>query len=130
MTDDVHLQQKNALPEDELPAREQVARVLEDVRELVQAELGYFRSRIDYSRHVVKWSWRFAAISAFAFAGAAIALVMGLVLTLSPIVGPLVATLIVTFSFALIGALAGLKAREWIRKIYFPELGGDDDGTE
>jgi hypothetical protein len=128
MTDDVHLQQKSAAPEDELPAREQVARVLDDVRELVQAELSYYRSRIDYSRHVVKWSWRFAAISTFAFGGASIALVMGLVLTLAPKVGPLAATLIVTISFAVIGGLAGFKAREWMRKIYFPEIDGDGDG--
>lgn len=129
MTDDVLSHDVTDAQEDELPAREQVARVLDDVRELVRAEIGYYLSRIDYSRHVVKWSWRFAAISTFAFGGASIALVMGLVMTLSPHVGPLAATLIVTFSFALVGAVAGFKAREWIRKIYFPELDGGDDGV-
>lgn len=129
MTDDVRTHDLNDAQEKELPAREQVTRVLDDVRELVQAEIAYYASRIDYSRHVLKWSWRFAAISTFAFGGAAIALVIGLVLTLSPIVGPLAATLIVTFSFALVGVLAGVKARQWIRKIYFPELNGGDDGV-
>jgi len=110
------------------PASEQFAQLLGDVRELVKAEVGYVRSRIDYSRHVLKWSWRYGAVSAFAFAGAAIALVLGLVLTLSPIIGPLAATLIVTVSFAMVGVIFGLLARRWIKRIYFPELGGDDHG--
>lgn len=129
MTDDAHRRTDTSAPEEELPAREQVARVLEDVRSLVQAELSYFRARVDYSRHVVKWSWRLALISTFAFGGAAIALIMGLVLTLLPAVGPLAATLIVTFGFAAVGVLAGWKAREWMRKIYFPEIDGDSDGV-
>lgn len=110
------------------PASEQFAKLLGDVRELVKAEVGYVRSRIDYSRHVLKWSWRYGAVSAFAFAGAAIALVLGLVLTLTPIIGPLAATLIVTVSFAVVGVIFGLLARKWIKRIYFPELGGDDHG--
>ena len=112
----------------EATASEHFTQLLGDVRELVKAEVGYIRSRIDYSRHVLKWSWRYGAVSAFAFAGAAIALVLGLVLTLSPIIGPLAATLIVSVSFAVIGIIFGLLARRWIKRIYFPELGGDDHG--
>ena len=117
-----------SVPTPEAPATEQFARLLDDVRELVKVEIGYVRSRIDYSRHVLKWSWRYGAVAAFAFSGAAIALVLGLVLTLSPILGPLAATLIVTLSFASIGAVFAMLARKWIKRIYFPELGGDDDG--
>lgn len=113
----------------DISARDQVAQVLDDVRALVQAELGYYRSRLDYSRHVIRWSWRFAAISAFAFAGAVIALVIGLVLTLQRYVGPGLATLVVTVAFASIGAGFGLYARRWIRRIYFTEIDGRDDGV-
>lgn len=113
--------------EDELPPGEQVARLMEDVRELVRTEISYYRSRIDYSRHVVKWSVRFGMLAAFAFGAAGIALVLGLVITLAPHVGPGTATFIVTGSFLLIGAVSAFFARQWIRRIYFPENDGDSD---
>ena len=108
-------------------ASEQVSLVIEDLRELVQAEIRYHRSRLDYTRHVFRWSFRYGAIAAFAFGGASIALVMGLVLTLSPLIGPLGATLVVTLSFAIIGAIFGVQARKWMRKVYFPEIQKNDD---
>lgn len=113
--------------EEDLPPREQVARLMDDVRELVRAEIGYYRSRIDYSRHVVKWSMRFGMLAAFSFGAAGIALVLGLVITLAPHVGPGVATFIVTGGFILIGAVSAFFARQWIRRIYFPEIDGDSD---
>ena len=96
--------------------------MIEDLRALVQAEIRYHRSRLDYTRHVFRWAFRYGAVAAFAFGGASIALVMGLVLTLSPLIGPLGATLVVTLSFAIIGAIFGLQARKWMRKVYFPEM--------
>ena len=111
----------------DVSAREQVGLVLDDVRELVAAELEYYRSRLDYSRHVVRHSSRWAIVSALSLTATAIALVMGLVMTLSPYVGPLAATLIVTFIFGGIGAYSGLKARNWMKRIYFPEIDKDDD---
>lgn len=113
--------------EEELPPGEQVARLMEDVRTLVRTEIDYYRSRIDYSRHVVKWSVRFGMLAAFAFGAAGIALVLGLVITLAPHVGPGAATFIVTGSFLAIGAISAFFARQWIRRIYFPEIDGDDD---
>jgi Putative Actinobacterial Holin-X, holin superfamily III len=118
---------------DEMPAppeptaSEQVSLVIADLRALVQAEIRYHRSRLDYTRHVFRWAFRYGAIAAFAFGGASIALVIGLVLTLSPLIGPLGATLVVTLSFALIGTFFGLQARKWMRKVYFPEIQKDDD---
>jgi flagellar motor component MotA len=108
-------------------ASEQVSLVIEDLRALVQSEIRYHRSRLDYTRHVFRWAFRYGAIAAFAFGGASIALVLGLVLTLSPLIGPLGATLIVTLSFAFIGAIFGMQARKWMRKVYFPEIQRDDD---
>lgn len=108
---------------------EHVSLMLDDVRALVRAELKHFRSRLDYSRHVMRISFRFGAIAAFAFSGAAIALVIGLVMTLAPMIGPALATLVVTLGFMIIGAITGYQARKWMRKVYFPEIERDDDFT-
>lgn len=109
-------------PPIEPTASEQVALVMEDLRAMVKAEMRYHRSRLDYTRHVFRWSFRYGAAAAFAFGGASIALVIGLVLTLSPLIGPLWATLSVTISFSIIGIIFGALARKWMRKVYFPEM--------
>jgi hypothetical protein len=103
-------------------ASEQLALVMEDLRAMVKAEMRYHRSRLDYTRHVFRWSFRYGAVAAFAFSGASIALVLGLVLTLSPLIGPLAATLLVTISFVIIGIVFAILARRWMRKVYFPEI--------
>lgn len=113
---------EDAVPPIEPSASEQVALVMEDLRAVVKAEMRYHRSRLDYTRHVFRWSFQYCAIAAFAFGGASIALVLGLVLTLSPLIGPLAATLLVTISFVIIGIIFALLARKWMRKVYFPEM--------
>lgn len=113
---------EDAVPPIEPSASEQVALVMEDLRAMVKAEMRYHRSRLDYTRHVFRWSFQYGAIAAFAFGGASIALVLGLVLTLSPLIGPLAATLLVTISFVIIGIIFALLARKWMRKVYFPEM--------
>jgi hypothetical protein len=106
----------------EATASEQVSLVVEDLRALVKAEMQYYRSRLDYTRHVFRSAFLYGAIAAFAFIGAAIAFVLGLVLTLSPLIGPLGATLVVSISFLFIGVIFGWLARKWMRKVYFPEV--------
>jgi hypothetical protein len=113
---------EDVVPPIEPSASEQVALVMEDLRAMVKAEMRYHRSRLDYTRHVFRWSFQYGAIAAFAFGGASIALVLGLVLTLSPLIGPLAATLLVTISFVIIGIIFALLARKWMRKVYFPEM--------
>jgi Putative Actinobacterial Holin-X, holin superfamily III len=108
---------------------QQVSLVFEDVRALVRAELRYYQSRLDYSRHVMKWSFRFGGIAAFAFSAAAIGLVTGLIMTLSPYIGPGWATLLVTFGFIAVGAICAVQARKWMRKVYFPEIETENDHT-
>ena len=108
-------------------ASEQVSMVIEDLRAMIQAEMRYHRARLDYTRHVFRWSFRYGIVAAFALSGASIALVIGLVLTLSPLIGPMGATLVVTISFAIIGAIFGLQARKWMRKVYFPEMQNNVD---
>lgn len=106
----------------ELTASEQVSLVIEDLRALVQAEIRYHRSRLDYTAHVFKRSLGYGAIAAGAVFGASIAFIVGLVLTLSPLIGPLAATLVVTFGFVAIGVIFALLARNWMRKASFPEM--------
>ena len=110
-------------------ATEQVSLVLEDIRALVRSEMRYYQSRLDYSRYVMRQSFRFGAIAAFAFAAASIGLVTGLIMTLAPLVGPGWATLLVTLGFIFVGAFAGFQARKWVRKVYFPEIESDDDDS-
>jgi flagellar motor component MotA len=109
-------------PAVEPSASEQIALVIEDLRAMMKAEMRYHRSRLDYTRHVFRWAFRYGAVAAFAFGSASIGLVLGLVLTLSPLIGPLFATLLVTISFAFIGLIFGVLARKWMRKVYFPEM--------
>jgi hypothetical protein len=109
-------------PPIEPSASEQVALVMEDLRAMVKAEMRYHRSRLDYTRHVFSWSFRYGAVAALAFGGASIALVLGLVLTLSSLIGPLAATLLVTISFVIIGIIFAVLARKWMRKVYFLEM--------
>lgn len=129
MTDEHQQDEAAAADIPDVSATQQVSLVLDDVRALVRAELRYYQSRLDYSRHVMRISFRFGAIAAFAFSGAAIALVIGLVMTLAPVIGPGWATLVVTLAFSIIGAIAGFQARKWVRKVYFPEIERDDDNT-
>ena len=106
----------------EVTASEQVSLVMEDLRALVKAEMHYYRSRLDYTRHVFRSVFLYSAIAAFALIGASIAFVLGLVLTLAPLIGPLAATLVVTFTFIVVAFIFGSLARKWMRKVYFPEM--------
>ena len=106
----------------EATASEQVSLVMEDLCALVKAEMNYYRSRLDYTRHVFRLVFLYSAIAAFALIGASIAFVLGLVLTLAPLIGPLAATLVVTFTFIVVAFIFGSLARKWMRKVYFPEI--------
>lgn len=99
-----------------------VALLIEDVRALVRAELNYYQTRLTYSRQVIGRSLAFGAVAAAFAVGAAVALVVGLVLTLAPLIGPGLATLAVTLGFVIIGSVFAVKARNWARKVYFPEI--------
>ncbi|AJP71498.1 phage holin family protein [Sphingomonas hengshuiensis] len=86
---------------------ELLGRLVEDGKGVARAEIGYyyavFRSKL---RDISAGLWMGAVALGLAMA-AAIALIVGLVLTLTPIVGPGFATLIVV---VVTGALAGLMA--------------------
>lgn len=107
---------------------EQITLVLDDVRALVKAELHYFQSRLDYSRYVMKWSLLFSVIAIVSLSGAAIALILGALLTLAPYIGPGWATFATVAGFAAIGLSSGVAARHWMKKVHFTEMEQDEHG--
>ncbi len=128
MTDDHH--PKNVDRSDGQSAAspvEQITLVLDDVRALVKAELRYFQSRLDYSRYVMKWSLLFGAIAILALSGAAIALILGALLTLAPHIGPGWATFVTVAGFLVIGLTSGFAARHWMKKVHFTEIENDNN---
>ncbi|WP_373476511.1 phage holin family protein [Sphingorhabdus sp.] len=106
---------------------EQITLVLDDVRALVKAELRYFQSRLDYSRYVMKWSLLFGMIAIVTLSGAAIALILGTLLTLATHIGPGWATFVTVLGFLIIGLTSGFAARHWMKKVHFTEIENDND---
>jgi hypothetical protein len=106
-----------------------VSLIIDDVRAVVRAELGFFQARLDYSFYVIKWALCFGAIAAVAFSAAAIGLVTGLIITLVPYIGAGWATLVVTFGFIIAGLISGYQARKWVRQVSFPEIEKEDNDT-
>lgn len=129
MTDEIQHKQAESVGTPGVSATQQVSVVMDDIRALVRAEMRYYQSRLDYSRHVMRMSFRFGIVAAFSLSASAIGLVTGLIMTLAPLVGPGWATLLVTLGFIAIGAICAFQARKWVRKVYFPEVERDDDAT-
>ncbi|NML05392.1 phage holin family protein [Sphingomonas sp. G-3-2-10] len=94
-----------------------LGRLIEDAKGLGQAELDYYRalaiSKIDEARNSL---WMGAAAASLMMA-ASIALVVGSVLTLSPLVGPGFATLIVVVLTFGLAWLLGTRAWRTIKRI-------------
>jgi hypothetical protein len=97
-----------------------------DMRAAADAELRYWRTRLNYSRSVGTRVLLLGLASVIAIIAASIALVVGLILTLEPMIGPGLATLAVTGLFILIAAICALQARNWARKLQFPEIDRDE----
>lgn len=128
MTDEKHANAPGEIhtaPE-ETDARTQIAQLTDDVRQLLDAEMRYYRARFDYTRAVVTRAAGFGVVAVGALMSAAIALVVGILLILSSALGPVAATAITVVMFAAIGAFCGYKARNWVQKVHFPEIPKDD----
>lgn len=96
----------------EAPEEESIGELLnrlgEDARRFGEAELAYYRTLAADKIDEVRTSLWMGALAAALMLAAAVALVVGLVLTLSPWVGPGFATLIIV---ALAGGAAWLLGR-------------------
>lgn len=99
-------------PEGEPGIGELFNRLVEDARGYGEAEIAYYRTlvraKLRDSRAGLWWG---AAAAALALA-AAVALVVGLVFTLAPLVGPGFATLIVVVGISAVAAVMGRLA--WV----------------
>jgi ATP/ADP translocase len=113
----------------EMSPRDQITQLASDFRTLAAAEFDYYRARFAYSRTVAKWTGIYVAIALFALFGTIVALILGILLSLSAVIGPLLATLVVTLIFAGVTALFAALARRSSRNFSFPELGeSEKDG--
>lgn len=112
---------------DQTDPRTQIAQLADDVRQVLDAEMRYYRARFDYTRGVVTRAAGFGAMALGALLGAVIALVVGILLILSSALGPIAATVITVVLFGAIAAFCGCKARNWVQKVHFPEIQKDDE---
>lgn len=93
-----------------------VRQLVDDGRTLVEAELAYQKSRAAVAGQAAKSvaGWGALALSLVFFA--LMALVLGLILILTPLIGPVGATFAVVIGLLVFAALAGMKAlRRWQR---------------
>jgi len=103
---------------DEKGIGELLQQLAEDGRAYADAELGYYRTLLRAKlRDAREMLWMGAVALALAQA-AAVALVVGLVLTLAPLVGPGLATLIVVLAFLAIAGLMGWLAWTHVKRIF------------
>ena len=95
---------------------DEVRQLVEDGRTLIDAELAYQKSRAAVAGQAAKSvvGWGALALSLVFFA--LMALVLGLILILTPLIGPIGATAAVVFGLVILAGLAGMKAlRRWQR---------------
>jgi hypothetical protein len=93
---------------------ELLTRLAEDARSFGMAELEYYRTLAEAKLDEVRTSLWMGAAAAGLLLAASVALVVGLVLTLSPLIGPGFATLLVV---AVSGGIAWLLGRSAWRHV-------------
>lgn len=91
-----------------------VRQLAEDGRTLLEAELAYQKSRAALAGQTVKGMAGWIALALALVFFALMALVMGLLLALTPLIGGWLAMVAVVLGLALLAALSGLAAkRKW-----------------
>ncbi len=97
---------------------ELLQQLVDNGRAYADAEIGYYRTLLRSKlRDARSMLWMGAVAMALALA-ASVALVVGLVLTLAPLVGPGLATLIVVVTFLAISGLMGWLAWTHVKRIF------------
>lgn len=104
-------------PEGDEGLGELIGRLAEDAKAYGQAELDYYhmlaRGKLREARAGLWWG----ALAAGLAIATAVALVMGLLLTIATLVGPGWATVIVVIGFALVAALMGRLAWLHVKRV-------------
>jgi hypothetical protein len=109
--------------------RDNISTIVMQGRQLFNAEVAFYRSRLKYSQKIITRSGLFGALALFFLFGMVVAAVLGALLILSAVFGPEVATIVIVIVFAALTVVFGLLARGNARKLAFPELQkGDQDG--
>ncbi len=104
---------------------EQVTALFGEVRSLAAAEIEYAKARLSYSGGVMRKAGLLALLSLLALSGAAMALILGLLLIVSSYFGPIVATLAVVTTFTVATWALGISARNTARNLKFDEDASD-----
>jgi uncharacterized protein YacL len=111
---------KDAVSEDApVSSRLQLKELWTDAQEIASAEIEYYKARLSYSKDVAKKTGLYIALAAFTFFGAIVALILGLLLTLSAFLNPIIATIVVTSFFVFCAIFFALLARGNSRKLSF-----------
>jgi hypothetical protein len=111
----------------EISASDHVANLVSDLRVLAASEIDYYRARLVYGRSVAKWTGLYLALSLFMLFGAVVGLILGLLITVSQVIGAFLATIAIFIGFLIVGFIFALLARRSSRNFQFPELSGNSD---
>ena len=96
---------------------ERIQELVRDGRALVQTELAYYRAKLDANVSATKRIGVFAGLGlGFATAGL-IAIVLGALLSLAPILGPALATVVVALVFILVALIFFYLAMRMARRL-------------
>lgn len=98
-----------------------LTRLLDDVRTLGNAELDYWRTLARRKLREARAGLWWGALAISLGLAASVALVVGLVLTLAPVVGPGFATLIVVVGISLLAAIMGRLAWVQVKRVFGDE---------
>lgn len=111
--------------DDDLGVQSRLHMLVDDVRNLAEAEIAYYRARFAHGRAVAKRTGLFVAITLFMLMGSIFSLILGLLLILTEYVGPIGATMITTIIFGALTLLFAQLARRSSRD--FAVLDDDND---
>ena len=98
-------------------AIDQVKDVVRDLRLLIEAEKAYLTQRIAYTRAQLVKLLLFGALAATFAVFMLFALIIGVLLILTELLGPLLATIITVGALLIITALLGLACRNTVQRL-------------
>lgn len=113
-------------PDDTPSARAQVSALVSDVRTLAEAEWEYAKARLTYSGGIVRKAGVYALLAILTLSGAAIALIVGLLLIIAQYWGAWAATAVVVLGCTAIAILCAIMARRTARHLHFSDGDADD----
>lgn len=105
------------LPSDELPIRETIARLVAAGKDLVDAEMAWAKARATFITAAARTALIYGAVAFFLAFGLIVALLVGAVLALTPVIGVGLALLVVTIGALVLIGLCALVIRSQVRRI-------------